>query len=259
MYLYEKERSNLSNYIYHQNDFNLSFPLHIHNSFEFVVVFEGELEITIENQTYQLTKNKCALILPNQIHSYSTKENSKSYLCIFSNDLVNDFYNKINKLEPVNPLFKITNKSLKLIDDLQETNNLFKRKSVLYYLVSLFYEGREFKVREEKQSDFIHISLNYIENNFMYDIELKELSKSLGYDYNYTSSLFNKTFNVGFSSLVNEYRINKAIKLLSTTDHKISDISSMCGFNSLRAFNRNFIEKLGITPTNYRNQLPIQR
>ena len=94
MILYEAERSVQSEYLYHQFDDNLSFQKHTHHSYEAVFCLGGELFCESDNIGYTLHRGEGVLILPGHIHSYKTKTKSKSYLCVFSPDLVASFYEK---------------------------------------------------------------------------------------------------------------------------------------------------------------------
>lgn len=83
MYFYEQIRSIGNNYLYFQFDKDFSFPLHLHKSFEFIYVENGNMEIQVGDKTFLLQKNKAALIFPGQLHAYSTKEHSEIF-CVYS-------------------------------------------------------------------------------------------------------------------------------------------------------------------------------
>lgn len=92
---FETKRSIDRNYIYTQSDENLSFVGHVHNSYEFITVLEGELECTVYQDSFVLKPGKAMLVLPNHVHGYKTENYSRSFLCIFSCDYVTEFYNEI--------------------------------------------------------------------------------------------------------------------------------------------------------------------
>ena len=52
MIRYESDRSNINNYFYRQTDENLTFPAHIHDSFEFLYCFEGEILLSADAKEY---------------------------------------------------------------------------------------------------------------------------------------------------------------------------------------------------------------
>lgn len=252
MVIYEKERSNKNHYIYHQKDDDLNFPVHMHNSFEFIAVLGGGMTITVEDKEYVLSEGDCAVILPNEAHSYRTRNSSRSYLCVFSTDYVSDFYNKTENLSAVNSVFRIDNAE-GTVNELLNPINMFALKSTLYRILATFYASTEF-VRQNNGShrSFVHEVLAFIENHYAEDVTMHDIAQKMGYTYSYFSGLFNRIFKTNFSALLNECRVSYASRLLIASDKTISEIASICGYNSLRVFNRNFYKFKNQTPTEFR-------
>ena len=252
MVIYEKERSNKNHYIYHQKDDDLNFPVHMHNSFEFIAVLGGGMTITVEDKEYVLSEGDCAVILPNEAHSYRTRNSSRSYLCVFSTDYVSDFYNKTENLSAVNSVFRIDNAE-GTVNELLNPINMFALKSTLYRILATFYASTEF-VRQNNGShrSFVHEVLAFIENHYAEDVTMHDIAQKMGYTYSYFSGLFNRIFKTNFSTLLNECRVSYASRLLIASDKTISEIASICGYNSLRVFNRNFYKFKNQTPTEFR-------
>ena len=75
---------------------------------------------------------------------------------------------------------------------------------------------------------------------------------SLVYNYSYLSSFFHKHFQMNFTDYVNHYRIQLAREYLSETDKNITEIADLCGFDTIRNFNRIFKKECEMTPGEYR-------
>ena len=60
--------------------------------------------------------------------------------------------------------------------------------------------------------------------------------------------------DIGFRTLVNSFRVEHAKELLSGTSMQTTAIAEICGFGSLRTFNRVFRQFTKITPGEYRNR-----
>lgn len=251
MILYEKERSARDNYIYNQEDTNLNFGLHLHNSFEFICAIDGEIMINVDKCDFLIKKGQAALILPNQIHSYTTTEHSQTYLCVFSNNFVGEFYKKIADKNSQNPIFNFNNYAV--INDFKNNAcNHYLIKSHFYYLINLYDEKADYVLRNKKYYDITAKIIHYVENNYKEKADMKTLAMALGYEYHYLSVLISDNLNINYTKLVNGYRISHAQYLLKNTQKTVTEIASLCGYDSLRSFNRNFKQITGLAPVNFR-------
>jgi len=100
----------------------------------------------------------------------------------------------------------------------------------------------------QKQKPFLDASLS-----------LHQLAGLSGFTPHHLSKVINKTFNKNFFEFVNNYRINEFKAMLNNPNYKsftLLGIAFECGFNSKSAFNRIFKEQTGITPREYKKQLP---
>ena len=135
----------------------------------------------------------------------------------------------------------------------ESTPSIYILKGCLYTVCDAFLADINIvEDSNDKKTNFTHI-VQYISENYTKNITLKDISKLLGYDYNYVSRYFNATFNMSFTNFLNIYRLETAIKLLEETDKKITDIALESGFQSVRSFNHTFRLKFGINPSKYKN------
>lgn len=72
------------------------------------------------------------------------------------------------------------------------------------------------------------------------------------------SSLFKKSTELSAKDYITEKRLKKAEQLLISTQDKISDISTLCGFSDPNYFSRMFRKAVGMTPREYREALSIK-
>lgn len=249
MILYENERSNQSEYIYHQDNDNMNFQKHAHYSFEIVFVLDGELSCEVDNEIFKVEKNTALIILPGQIHSYKTEHYSKSYLCVFSNDFVESFYKAIKGNKLSNPIFNFENSDIDLI---KSDRSIFAKKSAFYKICSICFEQSNLVKIEEANFHLSSLLAFYVQNNYTKNISLKQIAREYGYNYNYLSTFFNAHFKQNFSAYVNQFRLQYAQHLLSETDMDITEIANESGFSTIRNFNTAFKNQYGISPREYR-------
>jgi AraC-like DNA-binding protein len=83
---------------------------------------------------------------------------------------------------------------------------------------------------------------------------IETLSKKLFVSRTRLHQLFAKHLNLGIKEYINLLRISCSYDYLADTRLSISTIASLCGYNTVRSFNRAFIQKQGMTPTEFRRQ-----
>lgn len=91
----------------------------------------------------------------------------------------------------------------------------------------------------------------YIDDNYTNDLNLENIAVLLNYTPGYISKLFVEFSGMTFKKYLNTVRVNKACELMATTNLKLSEISILCGFGSIRAFNENFLKIMKCSPRDY--------
>jgi len=87
------------------------------------------------------------------------------------------------------------------------------------------------------------------------DFSLEALAEAVGVNRTYTSAAVGR-LAPNFRALVNQYRINEAVKMLSDNKNETFEaISEACGFNSVRTFYNAFKAVTGLTPSEFRRSL----
>ena len=96
--------------------------------------------------------------------------------------------------------------------------------------------------------------LEYINQNFDRIISLDDLSSFAHVSKTTLIEIFKEVYGSTPIRYLNNLRMQKAKELLSDSDISISEISEMVGFQSIHYFSRNFKEREGCTPMEYRRR-----
>jgi AraC-like DNA-binding protein len=256
MLIYEAHHFDLiSNY----HTMNLNFPSHLHRCFELLFLVDGEMEVIISQRSFHLKTGQFLLILPYEIHSFITKTQSRAKICIFSPDYVPTFLRMIENSSLEKPTFNLSLEAKTLVSRIlfNDSSNLLEQKACLYLLLSELM-GQTNLIKGEKQDpELLHKLLTYIQEHFTESISLKSIAGTLGYSYNYLSKYFNTNISMSFVDFLNETRVNYACYLLIYTEKNITEIAFLCGYESIRSFNRNFVKIKLCTPKDYREKQPL--
>lgn len=235
------------------NDF--SFPLHIHSSFEWITVTEGEMQVTVEQRVYRLHAGDSVLVFPNQAHAMQSDAHSRHFLCIFSQKLVQAYSKSTAGRIPQSNLFSpdpfyinaLLNVDAKGCSEIQI-------KGMLYSLCGEFDAQATYEDRGRGVDGLLEEIFQFVEQNHSKDCSLSALSVHTGYHYVYLSQYFKQATGLSYTDYVIRYRVNEASYLLKNTSQTVLQTAYDCGFESLRSFNRNFKRVTALTPQEYRDK-----
>ncbi len=105
------------------------------------------------------------------------------------------------------------------------------------------YENRTIKICE-------YIS----ENAFDPNLKISDVAKKFYISETHLRRLFKEEVNTSPLDFLTDIRIKKAINLLSTKDLTVSEITEMCGYNSVYYFSNAFKKKTGISCRDFRKE-----
>jgi AraC-like DNA-binding protein len=93
--------------------------------------------------------------------------------------------------------------------------------------------------------------MDYIDSNIAKGISLSAVARKAGMTESSFSRCFSATNGISFKKYVVEKKIQRAIWLLQTTNHKIIDIALDSGFDSISGFYDAFKKRTGTTPSKF--------
>ena len=161
--------------------------------------------------------------------------------------------------------------NLKLLEKQREIVNLYANSilsanedsadndiaTLFSFLMGLYVSSRKKFQESNDYPEWLKTYLKIINNLDVQDIKISELYKLSGYSQSRLSVIFRRYVGMTLIQYVNNLRLEKACHLLSKTNHKILYISNIVGFSSVARFNIQFKNRYGLTPLEYRKQLPV--
>ena len=101
-------------------------------------------------------------------------------------------------------------------------------------------------------SDVYLKALNYIRDNYMYDITVSDIAQSTGYSVSYFEHIFRKSCGTSAGKYLNNLKFFKATEFLKNTDFSVGDIAARLGFCDANYFSTAFKKAYGVSPLGYR-------
>ena len=161
-------------------------------------------------------------------------------------------------IDVAGPLLSLSRDSIPIV-------HFFELYSLLYIEGDLEqYYGSEWlygfliallRIAEDSESKIIspHISKSvvWMKNNIANQVNLEEMSQSLGISYAHFSRQFRKELGLSPLKYMTQLRIRHATHMLLYSDASIAQTAFECGFTSTNYFTKVFKSTMKVTPTEY--------
>ena len=110
---------------------------------------------------------------------------------------------------------------------------------------------------EDSSSGTQHFEKLILEQLSNPNLALGELAKQLGFSTNYLSLLIKKELGTSFQEYVTQQRIQRAKRLLLSTDMKIYEVALAVGIEDMNYFSYRFKSIVGVSPKSFRSGAKI--
>lgn len=101
---------------------------------------------------------------------------------------------------------------------------------------------------------------DYIHQNYAQEkLSAGEVASKFGISVAEMNRLMLYYSTMNFEALLNFVRINRACELLASTDYYVIDVAFEVGYNNIKTFNINFFKYKGMTPSDFRNRITLQK
>jgi len=238
---------------------------HYHRYFEIYFLENGTREHIMNNEIYQTNAGDFMLFAPYIMHHSYSKEGVafRRIVLYFCGDSINAVVLK-EMLKNGSGFYQPTSKVANtvhtyLADLLREQNESgvlhdITMNTLLNALLITIMKSVTVSKKPEMKTRIAKI-IDYIEQNYMKEIHLQDLS-SLFYisDY-YLCHEFKKYTNRTIVQYINATRILNAQRQIMETSHSFTTIAADTGFSSLTHFNRTFKAVVGMSPSAFRKTL----
>ena len=92
----------------------------------------------------------------------------------------------------------------------------------------------------------------YIELHYGEILSMQDVARAMNYSDTHFCRLFKQCFQVNFSIYLNDFRVCKAMEMLTLSNMTVKDVGCTCGYRDTSYFIRVFKRHTGMTPSDYR-------
>lgn len=128
-------------------------------------------------------------------------------------------------------------------------------KAGILQLIGILMEAglmRQSPGSESQKITAIKTVLSYITEHYQEKLYVQDLASQINMNEQYFCRFFKRSIEKTPIDYINDYRLNKVIRLLETRDAPVTEVCLECGFNNMGNFQRLFKRKTGTTPLQYR-------
>lgn len=138
------------------------------------------------------------------------------------------------------------------INDLlhEEPENVYLQLSLLYRFFAVLQPGSA--AGHKDSTGYLQKAMDYIQNNYAYDIKIRDVARYVGIDRTYLYKLFSQELGTSPQQYLISYRLSVAKQMLTSTSLRVSEIANSCGFVDSTSFCHQFRGQFLITPSQFR-------
>ncbi len=233
----------------YRNSHNL---LHWHYDCELVYVEHGSIDIFCEKQLHRLHTGDALFTDSGQIHYQRALERDTVLaLIIFDYNILKPYFENVRLLSPnLSKDYAIPEAYRRIRSILTEKNEFYGAEAageVLGLMVKIF-RGETLIARSDADKAETFKRLLEDVGEHCGDYTFARAASFMGMSEAYFSRYFHAAAGITFSQYLNYARTAKAVQLIERNAGPMTEISELCGFGTIRNFNRIFKQLTGYAP-----------
>ena len=256
--------------------------VHCHDFQEMSIVLDGSCLYDYQGKTYSLSPGDTYITPAGEIHHYREQQNLALMNFIWYPERLPVSQDKLYSIPGYRTFFNLEPKSRSVFNfehrlvllpehtsamqmyyhriekELQKKSDGFDLNigliftELLITVSRLYHEKQLFKDKGNNELQKLDKVLNFLNNNFMYDISRSKVAKIFGSSESTFSRSFKRIMSESFFSYLLNLRLQHARNMLLNSDKSMSDISRECGFCDSNYLCYRFRKKFGESPYQFR-------
>lgn len=243
---------------------------HFHQEWELILLLDAPLSVTCGQRHYLVNAGEVVLFSPALTHEFHKVEKSCTFLCVQISSEVLTSIERIVVEDVFPQRFLTAQEDREIKRVLHDVYTAYLNRTTHYELYCMgqiillmhlllsripnHSLSLEEQVKQDKRNARLNRLLQFVDENYMDKIRLKDFAEQEGYSVGYMSHFVKNMLNQTFQEYVNIVRFNSACEQIAAGKEKLLDICVASGFSDYRYFSRTFKEQVGMTPEEYRRQ-----
>jgi len=246
---------------------------HFHDCHQIIYIVDGEISITISNDTYSASKGSLILVSRYEQHEITVVSNEyKRYTLEISPDHLENKEDDdllttilVNRTEGFRHVLDLHNQSAEIeliLSNIEKEHKMQKlmhntmESAMLKWLLVLIYRSapHTFAVENSRGIGVIREIQNRFEQEYREIFFLNELAEEYHISMSHLSHMFKRVTGYAPMMYLQACRISAAKHYLANSTMTIKEIVFQCGFSDESNFCRIFRKETGLTASEFRKQ-----
>nr|WP_249435971.1 AraC family transcriptional regulator [Paenibacillus sp. Marseille-Q4541] len=233
------------------------FGPRIQQDIQLVMLYTGEMNVMIDDRELHVEPGNVLLLKPGHEETFvfsKTEETWHRWIAVHVHHLDSDLQERLYKLPELLPLTEDINRLIDLMLNIQR--DALPVDPVLLSLgmtaIHLYPTQTLTANRQLEKHPAVYSTLSWIQKHYSEEISLTNLSVQAGVSPEHLVRLFKQSEGYPPIHYLWNYRVNKAIELLTNTGLTITEIAHSCGFKTSHHLSRLIKQSSGRTATDIR-------
>lgn len=257
-----------------------SFLWHWHPEIEITLVLDGQILYKVNQCTYHMKAGDILLGNANVLHAgFMEDMKDGKYISItFLPKIIYGSYGSILRRKYVEPFLHNFSLPAVYIDYSQPWHEIFSE--YVREIITLYEEKKEFyelditgtlqklwrcmlqnlpenlpyTEHSKLERNRMREIMDYLEHNYMNKIQMKDIAEEIHLCESECSRLFKRYMNVSLFTFLQEYRVERSLEFLLSSDDSIMEVAQKSGFTDSNYYAKVFSRVKGCSPQKYRKQ-----
>ncbi len=171
---------------------------------------------------------------------------------LFDNPVINTIPH-VHSSEAPTGYYKLFKDIYELSLSNEDTKALMIKSSILQILNMIYEEVKKKVIPQSPYYLVLKRVTDYIKQNLDRKIGLGDIASITPYSPNHLHKIFTQTFNMTLNCYINNMKLERAKRMLSSTVLPVYQVAIMCGFENIPYFSYRFKKYTGMSPRQFRS------
>jgi AraC-like DNA-binding protein len=242
---------------------------HIQPCFEITYAVSGKGMSIVNGNEMPMVKKDICVSLKNDTHSIvsDSQDPLRYFFLAFNLQVSHPLFQKFKafqqniKSSPVriqNDRFNIQDIFVRCLGEFSSPNEFSDviiegglNQIICYIFQNYSLQNYSYHPKYERQELLIYKVISYIEENILEMNTVGDVYNHFNYSPSYLSHIFSRFMHKTIVQYINDCKMEKALVLIESGDHSLTEIADILGFSSIHSFSRAFKTKYSLPPTRF--------